>query len=71
MPSMKETNWNMASNTQLKEELERLEKLFNEKQKEMEKIVLEIDVLHNDMNNLSKSYVEIKDILNKRQGKNK
>ena len=66
---MKETNWNMASNAQLKEELERLEKLFNEKQKEMEKIVLEIDVLHNDMNNLSKSYVEIKDILNKREGK--
>lgn len=68
---MKETNWNMASNDQLKKELERLEKLFNAKQKEMEKIVLEIDVLHNDMNNLSKSYVEIKDILNKREGKNK
>ena len=68
---MKETNWNMASNAQLKEELERLDKLFNAKQKEMEKIVSEIDVLHNDMNNLSKSYVEIKDILNKRQGKNK
>jgi len=66
---MKETNWNMASNAQLKEELERLEKLFNTKQKEMEKIVSEIDVLHNDMNNLSKSYVEIKDILNKREGK--
>lgn len=66
---MKETNWNMASNAQLKEELERLEKLFNMKQKEMEKIVSEIDVLHNDMNNLSKSYVEIKDILNKREGK--
>jgi hypothetical protein len=66
---MKETNWNMASNAQLKEELERLDKLFNAKQKEMEKIVSEIDVLHNDMNNLSKSYVEIKHILNKREGK--
>ena len=66
---MKETNWNIASNAQLKEELERLEKLFNTKQKEMEKIVSEIDVLHNDMNNLSKSYVEIKHILNKREGK--
>lgn len=66
---MKETNWNMASNAQLKEELERLEKLFNAKQKEMEKIVSEIDVLHNDMNNLSKSYVEIKKILDKREGK--
>ena len=61
----------MASNAQLKKELERLEKLFNAKQKEMEKIVSEIDVLHNDMNHLSKSYVEIKDILNKREGKNK
>ena len=66
---MKETNWNMASNAQLKEELERLDKLFNAKQKEMEKIVSEIDVLHNDMNNLSKSYVEIKDILKKTEGK--
>ena len=66
---MKETNWNMASNAQLKEELERLDKLFNAKQKEMEKIVSEIDVLHNDMNNISKSYVEIKHILNKREGK--
>ena len=66
---MKETNWNMASNAQLKEELERLDKLFNAKQKEMEKIVSEIDVLHNDMNNLSKSYVEIKHMLNKREGK--
>ena len=28
---MNETNWNMASNTQLKEELERLENLFNKK----------------------------------------
>jgi len=68
---MNETNWNMASNAQLKKELERLEKLFNEKQKEMEKTILEIDVLHNDMNNLSKSYVEIKDIVNKREGKKK
>ena len=66
---MNETNWNMASNTQLKEELERLENLFNKKQKEMEQMVLEIDILHNDINNLSKSYVEIKDILNKREGK--
>ena len=66
---MKETNWNMASNAQLKEEKKKKKKLFNTKQKEMEKIVSEIDVLHNDMNNLSKSYVEIKDILNKREGK--
>ena len=35
----------------------------------MEKIVSEIDVLHNSMNELSKTYVEIKDILDKREGK--
>ena len=66
---MKETNWNIASNTQLKEELTRLETEFKLKQSEMEKIVSEIDVLHNSMNELSKTYVEIKDILDKREGK--
>ena len=66
---MNETNWNIASNTQLKEELTRLETEFKLKQNEMEKIVSEIDVLHNSMNELSKTYVEIKDILDKREGK--
>lgn len=66
---MKETNWNIASNTQLKEELTRLETEFKLKQNEMEKIVSEIDVLHNSMIELSKTYVEIKDILDKREGK--
>ena len=66
---MKETNWNIASNTQLKEELTRLETEFKLKQNEMEKIVSERDVLHNSMNELSKTYVEIKDILDKREGK--
>ena len=66
---MKETNWNIASNTQLKEELTRLETEFKLKQNEMEKSVSEIDVLHNSMNELSKTYVEIKDILDKREGK--
>ena len=66
---MNESNWNMVSNTQLKEELTRLETEFKLKQNEMEKIVSEIDVLHNSMNELSKTYVEIKDILDKREGK--
>ena len=66
---MKETNWNIASNTQLKEELTRLETEFKLKQDEMGKIVLKIDELHNSMNELSKTYVEIKDILDKREGK--
>ena len=66
---MNESNWNMVSNSQLKEELTRLETEFKLKQNEMEKIVSEIDVLHNSMNELSKTYVEIKDILDKREGK--
>ena len=59
----------MVSNTQLKEELTRLETEFKLKQDEMGKIVLKIDELHNSMNELSKTYVEIKDILDKREGK--
>ena len=66
---MNESNWNMVSNTQLKEELTRLETEFKLKQDEMGKIVLKIDELHNSMNELSKTYVEIQDILYKREGK--
>ena len=66
---MNESNWNMVSNRQLKEELTRLETEFKLKQDEMGKIVLKIDELHNSMNELSKTYVEIKDILDKREGK--
>ena len=66
---MNESNWNMVSNTQLKEELTRLETEFKLKQDEMRKIVLKIDELHNSMNELSKTYVEIKNILDKREGK--
>ena len=66
---MNESNWNMVSKTQLKEELTRLETEFKLKQDEMGKIVLKIDELHNSMNELSKTYVEIKDILDKREGK--
>ena len=66
---MKESNWNIVTNSQLKEELTRLETEFKLKQDEMGKIVLKIDELHNSMNELSKTYVEIKDILDKREGK--
>lgn len=66
---MNESNWNMVSNSQLKEELTRLETEFKLKQDEMEKIVLKIDELHNSMTELSKTYVEIQDILYKREGK--
>ena len=66
---MNESNWNMVSNSQLKEELTRLETEFKLKQDEMGKIVLKIDELHNSMNELSKTYIEIKDILDKREGK--
>ena len=66
---MDENNWNMASNSQLKEELNRLDNEFNARQTEMEEIVSKIDVLHEEMNNLSKSYIEIKKILYKREGK--
>ena len=66
---MNESNWNIVSNSQLKEELTRLETEFKLKQDEMGKIVLKIDELHNSMNELSKTYVEIKNILDKREGK--
>lgn len=66
---MDEHNWNMASNSQLKEELNRLDNEFNARQTEMEEVVSKIDVLHEEMNNLSKSYIEIKKILDKREGK--
>ena len=66
---MNESNWNIVSNSQLKEELMRLETEFKLKQDEMGKIVLKIDELHNSMNELSKTYVEIQDILYKREGK--
>lgn len=66
---MEENNWNMASNSQLKEELNRLDNEFNARQTEMEEVVSKIDVLHEEMNNLSKSYIKIKKILDKREGK--
>jgi len=64
-------NWKLASNSQLKEECERLEKEFVEKQQEMRQHAEIIDALNETMIELSKQYVVVKDILDKRQGKNK
>lgn len=66
---MEEFDWKLASNTQLKEELGRLEKTFNESQEEMKKIIEKIDELNNKMTTSSQSYIEIKKILNKREGR--
>lgn len=67
---MEETNWNLISNKELKEECERLEKEFVEKQEIMKDLVSKIEELDTNLTELSKNYVEIKKILNKREGKN-
>lgn len=59
-----ETNWELASNTQLQEECKRLENEFNEYQAVMRQT-------HEKMTELSRQYVELKKILDKRLGKNK
>jgi uncharacterized coiled-coil DUF342 family protein len=66
---MEEIDWKLASNTQLKEELERLENGFSAAQEEMRGLVDKIDELNAKMSEMSKSYIEIKEILNKREGK--
>ena len=66
---MEEIDWNMASNSQMKEELQRLKDEFNKKQDEMKNLVAQMDVLHIELDNISKNYVEITKILNKREGK--
>ena len=63
-------NWNLASNSQLKEECKHLEIEFSEKQEELAIAVNKIDELNETLINLSKKYREIKEILNKREGKN-
>lgn len=63
-------NWNLASNAQLKEECERLETEFKKKQEELGGIVSKIDEYNTLLVNLSKQYREVKEILNKREGKN-
>ncbi len=62
-------NWNIASNSQLKEECERLENEFTEKQALLKEGLEKIEELNAYLTELSKHYVEVKQILNKREGK--
>ena len=64
-------NWQLASNSQLKEECERLEKEFNEGQEKLKEVVNAVDLINESLIDLSKRYREIKEILNKREGKKK
>lgn len=68
---MDEKNWNLASNSQIKEELENLESEFKEKQTTMKTLVEEINSLDESMRGLSEKYLKIREILNKREGKTK
>lgn len=65
--SMKKTeekvNWNMASNSRLQEECDNLTKKYEKERAKMIKA-------HEVMVKLSQEYVEVKGILDKRQGKN-
>ncbi len=62
-------NWDFASNAQLKEECERLESEFSENQKKMKDAIKEIDDINEALKDLSRQYVAVKKILNKREGK--
>ena len=62
-------NWNLSSNTELKEKIESLEKEFAEKQAELKTIVQRVEELNNSMVELSKEYNKIVEILNKREGR--
>lgn len=67
---MEEINWNLASNSQLKEESERLTKNFEEKKQQVGNLISQLETLDEEMNELSKQYMSIKKIINKREGKN-
>ena len=62
-------DWKIASNTELKDECERLETIFADKQKEMKECVEKIEELNKYMTELSTKYNEVRTILNKREGK--
>ena len=62
-------NWNLASNNQLREECELLEKEFEEKQAELKKMVNKIEEINGMLTEMSRTYNEVKAILNKREGK--
>lgn len=61
---MGKMDWNSASNSEMENELKRLDELFEEKKKIM------MD-LHNEMVEMSAEYNEINEILEKRRGKGK
>ena len=56
-------NWNMVSNSRLQEECDNLAKKYEKERAKMIKA-------HEVMVKLSQEYVEVKGILDKRQGKN-
>lgn len=60
---MENKNWNLASNTQLQEECKRLQSDYTQKQLLMKQT-------YEEMHSLSEQYINIKSILEKRQGKN-
>lgn len=55
--------WNLSSNSHLNEELEKMQEKYEECQQKIKNI-------YDVMLDLSQQYVQIKSILNKRQGKN-
>lgn len=59
---MEERNWNMVSNSQLEKKCEELKKRYEEDK-------IKMIELHKEMTSLSVEYCEIKEILDKRQGK--
>lgn len=69
MEDVKNENWNLMSNSQLKEKLEKLQKDFSEKQNNLKDCINKIDELNDELKKLSKEYNEIKTIVNKREGK--
>lgn len=60
---MENKNWNLVSNTQLQEECKRLQSDYTQKQMLMKQT-------YEEMRSLSEQYINIKSILEKRQGKN-
>lgn len=63
-------NWNLASNAQLREEIDALSDEFETKQGELKELVNKIDDINNQLIKMSEKYNYIKGILTKREGKN-
>ena len=62
-------NWNMATNSQLRQECKSLEDEFGTLQDTLRQIVERIDEINGRLNELSYEYITIKEILDKREGK--